>query len=215
MTSSQRKAASQAAYQKKIEASKPKSTYTVNGKAATVTPTQAKSQSTVRNYVTHERYVTYDNRARGFYGGYYSSPVYYSDPFSPFLFGYMMSSAINSHDRALWMYHHRDQMDDARYQAMLAKDAKLEAEIAALKAQNLAVDPNYAPAGMDQDLQYNEDFIDASLGVEDGFDPSAGLPPVNNSSSGSGGSVFLAIFGGLVFLVIVGAVVYIFFFKDF
>ncbi len=214
MTTAQRKQASQAAYQKKVEASKPRATYTVNGKSATVTPTQAKTQSTVRNYVTHERYVTYDNRASSFYGSYYGTPHYYSDPFSPFLFGYLMSSAINSHDRALWMYHHRDQMDEARYREMLAKDAKLEAEIAALKAKNVAVDPNYTPDGMDQDLMYNKDFVNASLGVDQGYDPYAGIPAASSGGSGAG-TVFLWIFGLLFVVVVVGFVGYALFVKEY
>lgn len=217
MTKAQRQDASKKAYQAKIEASKPKTTYAVNGKSQTVTPSQAKTQTTVRNYVTHERYVTYDNRARGFYGGYYGSPVYYNDYFSPFLFGYLMSDAMNSHQRAMWMYHHRSDMDDARYQAMLAKDAQLEAEIAKLKAQNVAVDPNYAPEGMDQDLMYNKEFINASLGVDQGYDPYSGLPPVASTSSGGsgGGTAFLVVFGVLFLIVVLGAVVYIFFIKNF
>lgn len=217
MTASQRKDASKAAYQKKIEASKPKPTYTVNGKTRTVTPTQTKTQADVRKYVTHERYVTYDNRASSFYGSSYGTPHYYNDSFSPFLFGYLMSSAMNSHDRASWMYHHRDSMDEARYREMLAKDAKLEAEIAKLKENSVPVDPDFVPEGMDKDIMYDKQFINASLGVDQDFDPSAGLPPVATAttSQSSGSSTFLWVFGIMILVVVFGVLGYLVFVKDY
>ena len=95
-------------------------------------------------------------------------------------------------------------MSDARYQAMLAKDARLEAEIAQLKAQNLALDPNYAPTGMDQDVMYNKEFVNSSLGVDQGYDPYAGIPPVSaQQHRGSGSSGVGAFFGWMFGIILV------------
>lgn len=159
--------------------------------------------------MTHERYVTYDNRASAFYGGYYGRPVYYHDPFSPFLWGWIMSDAINSHQRALWMYHHQSDMDQARYQAMLAKDARLQAEIDALKAQNLARDPNYIPPQMQDnpDLMYNKEFVDAS------YNPVPVAPVA--TSSGSGAAVVATMFWTVVILSVLGIFIYFMFVKEY
>ena len=208
LSSAGRKQESQTRYE---ASTAPKSTYTSKGSDGKTVQQNIKPDSpqvqTVRRHVTHERYVTYDNRASTFYGGYYGSPMYYHDPFSPFLMGWIMSDAINSQQRALWMYHHQSDMDSARYQAMLAKDAKLQAEIDALKAQNLARDPSYVPPQMAEnpDLMFNKDFVDASynpVAVEDDA-PSEG---------GSGGMWVVII---LLIVVLGGVVVYYLFVKEY
>lgn len=198
--------------QKYQAATAPKPSYTPPGPSGKSQPVKADSPhvQTVRRTVTHERYVTYDNRASVFYGGYYGHPVYYNDPFSPFLWGWIMSDAINSHQRALWMYHHQYDMDSARYQAMLAKDAQLQAEINALKAQNLARDPNYVPPQMQEnpDVMYSKEFVDAS------YNPVAVAEP-----SPSSGSIFWGamktVFWTLVAFSLVGVVIYFLFVKEY
>lgn len=147
--------------QRKFEAAKPK-TYTPPGSKTSkpISPTQSQ---TVRKYVTHERHVTYENRSSTFYRGY--QPHYYNDCFSPFLMGWILSDAMNTHDRAAWMYHHQSEMDQARYREMLSKDAKLQAEIDQLKAQNVKPDSGYIPTQMAEnpDLMFNKEFVDASV----------------------------------------------------
>lgn len=189
-------------------ANTPKPTYTPPGpssKPVSIKPDSPQVQN-VRRHVTHERYITYDNRASGFYGGYYGHPMYYHDSFSPFLWGWIMSDAINSQQRALWMYHHQNDMDQARYQAMLAKDARLQAEIDALKAQNLARDPSYVPPQMQDnpDLMYNKEFVEAS------YNPVAVEP---EPASGSGVVAFM--FWTIVILSIGGIFVYFMFVKEY
>lgn len=196
--------------QKYQAATAPKSTYTPPGPSGKPQSVKADSPQVqnVRRYVTHERYITYDNRASVFYGGYYGHPVYYNDPFSPFLWGWIMSDAINSHQRALWMYHHQYDMDSARYQAMLAKDAQLQAEIDALKTQNLARDPNYVPAQMQDnpDMMYSKEFVDAS------YNP----VPVAQPSSGSiFWGAMKTVFWTLVVFGLVGVVIYFLFVKEY
>ena len=182
-------------------ATTPKSTYkTPTGQTQTIKPNSPQVQ-TVRNYVTHERYVTYDNRASGFYGGYYGHPVYYNDHFSPFLWGWIMSDALNSHQRAIWMYNHQSDMDNARYQAMLAKDASLQAEINALKAQNAVRDPSYVPPQMQDnpDVMFNKEFVEAS------YNPVATAPK----------STWLVFLLWTVAILTVGGLVYLMFFREF
>jgi hypothetical protein len=188
-------------------ATAPKSTYTSKGsdgvtRQSTIKPNSPQVQ-TVRRYVTHERYVTYDNRANTFYGGFYGSPMYYHDPFSPFLMGWIMSDALNSHDRAMWMYHHQSDMDSSRYEEMLRKDAKLQAEIDQLKAQNVARDPSYVPPQMAEnpDLMFNKDFVDASYN------------PVEVESSS--GSTFFWLFVIFMVVFVGGIAIYFFFFKEY
>jgi hypothetical protein len=134
-----------------------------------IPPVSPKKVETVRN-VTHERYVTYDNRASGFYGSRYQ-PTYYHDSFSPFLMGYLTSSALNSQQRAMWVYNHQSDMDSARYQQLLASDANLRAEIERLKASNAPVDASYVPPGMadNPDLMYDKSFVDAHRPKDSGI----------------------------------------------
>jgi hypothetical protein len=211
MSNDAKRVESQKRYQ---AATTPKSTYTskgADGKTVqqTIRPDSPQVQ-TVRRTVTHERYVTYDNRASVFYGGYYGSPMYYHDPFSPFLMGWIMSDAINSHQRAMWMYHHQSDMDQARYDEMLRKDAKLQAEIDQLKAQNIARDPSYVPPEMadNPDLMFNKDFVDAS------YNP---VEVETNTPSGSSGAgaVFGWMFIFFVVVVVVGLAVYFLFMKEY
>lgn len=165
---------------------------------------------TVRRYVTHERYVTYDHRSSVFYGPtIYAHPQPYNDWFSPFLMGYLFSSAVNANERAMWVYSHRHDMDEARYRAMVAKDAELEARLRELERQKVARDPNYVvPAMKDNpDVQYNKDFVTAA------YNPQSVPPPP--SSGGSGVGTF---FFWFFVIVLAGAVlallIYLFFIKE-
>lgn len=154
---------------------------TPKGTTKSVSASEAPHVDKVRSYVTHERYITYDNRASVFYHGY--APTSYNDCWSPFLMGYLFSSAINSHDRAEWVYNHRDSIDDARYRDLVSKDAKLEAELKQIQEQKKAADPNYTLPGMtDPDLQYNKDFVTAA------YNPQASDSEVYAEDEGSGGS---------------------------
>ena len=80
------------------------------------TPSDRVNVERIRS-VDETRYRNYDDRALVFYGN--SRPAYYNDYWSPFLNGYLLSSAINRADRAAWVYHHRDSIDDARYQDLV------------------------------------------------------------------------------------------------
>ena len=113
-------------------------------------------------YVDETRYRDYDNRRQGYYGGYH--PTYYNDYWSPYLMGYLLSSAVNSGDRAAWVYHHRESIDDARYQDLLARDAGLADQVRQLEMQNVQRDPAYVLPAManDPDLMYSKEFVDSA-----------------------------------------------------
>lgn len=64
----------------------------------------------------------------------------------------------------MWAYHHRQEMDQARYQALLAKDAQLEARIKQLEGTKR--DTSYTPKGMDSDLMYSDEYVEAVYNPE-------------------------------------------------
>ena len=199
----------------------PKPTYKTPGPNGVEKPIQANSPQvqTVRRYVTHERYVTYDHRVSSFYGPYYGQPYYYHDSFSPFLMGWLLSDAINSQQRALWMYNHQYDMDASRYNEMLRRDARLQAEIDALKAQNVVRNPAYIPPQMEDnpDVMYNKEFVDASYNPQEvpvTPAPQSQLPqsqPPVVAHHSNGGSVIFWI----VIICLLGGAFYLFFVKEY
>lgn len=204
-TDARKKQESQAAYrQATAPASTPASTYR-DPKTGTEKKLDSNSESvkTIRRTVTHERYVTRETRIHDFYGPRYvgMTPVYYSDPFGPFFWLWLMDRSLD--DRAHWAYHHRHQMDDARYRDMVAKDAQLEARIRQLEQQGVKRDQNYVPAAMadNPDLMYNDDFVRAS------YNPVPAPAPAQTSSSSSSGVsgwtvlLWIVVIGGVVFVI--------------
>lgn len=152
--------------------------------------------------MTHERYVTYDNRASSFYAPYssYHSPYVYHDNFSPFLMGWLMSDALNSSSRAQWVYNHRDSNE------LLKHDAKLAAELEAIKARNVAPDPNYVPKEFadNPDLMYAKDAV--AVGDPVAIPVSGPAPRVSQPQSQ--GWSFLGTVGLLFVICVVGGVIY-------
>ncbi len=134
---------------------------TPTGASKTYTPSDHIRAERIR-YVDENRYRNYDYRAQVFYGNF--APVRYNDYWSPFLMGYLLSSAVNSTDRAFWVYHHRDSIDDARYYDLLARDAGLSAQLRQMELQNVQRDPNYVLPTMvnDPDLMYDKGFVDSA-----------------------------------------------------
>ena len=94
-----------------------------------------------------------------FYRSYYSNPTvvhyHYRDPYNDYFWYWMLSRSLD--DRAMWAYNHRQDMDDARYREMISKDAQLEQRVRELEGKGVQKDPNYRPAGMDDDLIYKSD----------------------------------------------------------
>lgn len=210
VTKSGKQQASQKKYESRSSKPQPRA-YPGQSASDFAKTTNKRAQSErIRGVATPQRYTTYDNRSTVFYGGYAPQPFH--DMFSPFLMGYLLSSAMNSQSRGDWAYNHRDEMDPARYQALLEKDADLAARVKQLEAQKAVRDPNYVPPGMQDnpDLMYSKDAV--AMAVTE--DPVVtGVPPVAGSadqaSEQMSTTALLGIVGGLVALGIVVLIVMI------
>ena len=215
LSAAAQKEQSKQAYQKATKpAEAPKPTYRSSTGVEKPLNPQAPQVQTVRRYVTHERYITYENRATVFYGPYYGHPIYYNDWYSPFIMGYLLSASVNANERAYWVYCHRADMDQARYNELLAKDAELSARLRVLENKNSAVDPNFVLPSMrdNPDLQYSHDFVTAT------YNPQSVAPPDGGDDDGgtsSGvGHFFFWLFVVVLILGAVGLGVWLMFFKD-
>jgi hypothetical protein len=62
-------------------------------------------------------------------------------------------------DRDLWVYNHRDEMDQSRYNDLVRKDADLERRLHDLEQEGVPKDPSYTPQGVDQDLMYDDNKV--------------------------------------------------------
>jgi hypothetical protein len=80
--------------------------------------------------------------------------VIYRDPYSSLFWWWLLDRSLD--DRSQWVYHHRYDMDPARYQTLVTTDPQLEARVQQLEAQQTARDPAYVPAGLDRDLMYSD-----------------------------------------------------------
>lgn len=192
-----------------IKGAEPKSTYTTPaGKEAKI-DTSSKSVTNIRN-MERTTYITRETRIYSTYSPYYGRPVVvYNDPYNSFFWYWMLDRSLE--ERAMWAYHHQHEMDAARYREMCAKDAQLEARIRQLEAQNKGVrDVGYTPKGIDPDLQYSDDFVDAAYNPYVEHDNT----PPHSSDGGSVGKVFYYIF--LILLVGVGiwVVIWLVFLKN-
>jgi hypothetical protein len=81
----------------------------------------------------------------------------YNDPYNSYFWWWLLDRSLD--DRAYWAYHHRYDMDPARYQALVANDAQLDARVSQLEAQQVARDPSYTPTGLDRDLMYSDQYV--------------------------------------------------------
>ena len=98
-------------------------------------------------------------RIYNMYNPYRSRPwVVYRDPYDSLFWWWLLDRSLD--DRAWWAYHHRYDMDPARYQALIATDQQLEARVAQLEAQQAPRDPNYVPPGLDRDLMYSDRYVE-------------------------------------------------------
>lgn len=152
------KVESRAAYAKGQAA---KSEYkAADGKAVKLDSKDVKIDS-LRKELDQQKWVNRQQRQEQTYGRYYSQPVVvqYHDPYPSFFWLWLLDRSLD--ERAAWAYHHRGDMDAQRYKDLLAKDAKLEARIKELEKQQVKVDPAYTPKGLDADMMYSNEYVDA------------------------------------------------------
>jgi hypothetical protein len=83
--------------------------------------------------------------------------VTYQDPYNSLFWWWLLDRSID--DRAWWAYHHRYDMDPARYQALVASDQQLESRVEQLESQQAPRDPTYTPPGVDRDLMYSDHYV--------------------------------------------------------
>jgi len=108
--------------------------------------------------VNQETIETRPVRQREVFSQYATQPVtIYHDSFNPFFWMWLMDRG--QRDRDLWVYNHRDEMDQERYRDLARKDADLEHRLNDLENQGVARDPSYTPSGVDQDLMYDDNQV--------------------------------------------------------
>ena len=84
--------------------------------------------------------------------------ITYNDPYNSFFWWWLLDRSLD--DRAWWAYHHRYDMDPARYQALVATNQQLAERISELEAQQAPRNPAYTPPGLDRDLMYSDRYVD-------------------------------------------------------
>ena len=84
--------------------------------------------------------------------------VIYQDHYNSLFWWWLLDRSFD--DRAWWAYHHRYDMDPARYRALVATDQQMERRVEQLEAQQAPRDPHYVPAGLDQDLMYSDRYVE-------------------------------------------------------
>jgi hypothetical protein len=211
-----------------VKGPEPKTTYTTpQGQAKPIDPSSKSVQTITSMDRTH--YLTRETRIHTFYSTgyvgvpYYSRPiVVYNDPYNSFFWYWMLDRSLD--EQARWAYCHRYDMDSVRYQEMLRKTAGLQAQIDQLERQKAVRDAAYAPSGIDPDLQYTDDYVDAvyNPAVEVPFAPSApGVPsvsyaptPIRERRVTAVDSDGHALFWFFIGTVVVCAVIYLVFFHN-
>jgi hypothetical protein len=128
-------------------------------------PIRPPSRSSYRRtvYVPDEATIsTRPVRIYNYYNPYYSRPwVTYNDPYGSLFWWWLLDRSLD--DRAYWAYHHRYDMDPARYDALLANDRQLESRVDQLEARQTPRDTAYVPPGIDQDLMYSDQYVSRSF----------------------------------------------------
>lgn len=200
--SQQKKAESRAVYEK---AQQPKTTYSPpRGDPKPIDP-KDKQIGHLRSELNHERWVNRDLRQRTFYPTYYPlAPVYYNDPYNSFFWYWLLDRSLD--DRAYWAYHHYNDMDRARYQELLSRDAQLEARIRQLEQEKVPRDPTYTPPALkdNDDLMYTDNYVDAVYNPQP---PAVPNSTPSDSTSTRGGSVIGRVFFWMFLVLMIGAFV--------
>jgi hypothetical protein len=154
----QRRDESRIAYQ---AGTAPKPTYRTPGGIEKPIEPNAPQVQQVRRVITPILWRTRPARIGYTYGPYFRMPVIvYNDPYNYYFWYWLLNQSLES--QAYWTYHHRYVMDQARYNALLNSNAALAARVNQLEQSNLPRDTSFAPAGIDPDLMYADNYVDAA-----------------------------------------------------
>lgn len=184
------------------QATKPRPTYKApSGETRPLDPSDKRVEE-IRRDTDPNRWATRTERRREIFPSPPPAPVIiYHDPYSSWFWWWLLSR--DQQTRALWAYHHQNDMDAARYRDLLAKDQQLEARVRELEAKKLPRDPTYAPPGVDPDLMYDDGFVEAAVNPQ----PPPSPPPLPPSRHVAGALwrifLILAIMAFLVWLVFI------------
>jgi hypothetical protein len=122
-----------------------------SGRSSTYTRTYAPDYTVIRSR---------PSRINVYFGPYAYRPwVYYHDPYSSLFWWWLLDRSID--EQAYWAYHHRYDMDPARYDALMASNQQLQTRVSQLEAQQVARDPSYTPPSLstNQDLMYSDQYV--------------------------------------------------------
>ncbi len=175
----QRREESKAVFQKSQQ---PRPTYTdAAGTTRPIDPRDRQVEDLRRDW-DYERWRTREQRRRDTFDRIptpapQAPVIVYRDSFSNWFWWWLLAQNLDTRSR--WAYHHRDQMDEARYREMLRRDAQLEARVKQLEAEQVKRDPAHVPAGVDRDLMYDDAYVDAVVNPEPVPQP---VPPPRRSS---------------------------------
>ena len=170
-----------------------------NSKSAYTSTSNYKPRTDVsysKKYSPAERDV-YRQRYNNTYNGYY-----YNDPYD-----HAMIWGFSS----LWWYHHWDSIDRTHY-ANDARMRQLEAEVAMMRSQGIAANPNYLDPNMNESVMYSNGYLN---GVKNNSLVGEPMPPVertfvpdsHHNNEDTAAIVFFWILGIMVAVVIVGGVI--------
>jgi hypothetical protein len=184
-----------------------------SGTTVKIDPKDKRVES-IRN-VPHESWANRESRIHSCYNVYYNRPpifptaVVYHDSYNTLFWYLLLDKTLDQ--RALWLYNHHDTVDPQRYQYLVSRDAQLEARIKQLEREKVVRDVNYTPPGVDQDLQYDDSFVDAVV------NPHINAP--SNSVSSNNTNVSLAGLGWFVLIMVIlgctGLLIYGVFFYEY
>jgi hypothetical protein len=153
-----RRAESKRAY---TQGQQPKPSYTDGrGKSQPIDP-RDRTIDDLRRKLDAERWQNREWRKQRDFGPYTGLPGgSYHDPFSTWFWLWLMAQNLDVQSR--WMYHHRHEMDEARYRDAIQKNKELQERIEKLERDGEKRDPGYTPPGVDTDLMYSDEYAEAA-----------------------------------------------------
>jgi hypothetical protein len=149
----------------------------------------------VRQKVDYEKYKQYDVRNQQTFEKYSGRPnsTTYNDAINIWFWFWLLDQSIDT--QAEWVYHHKNEIDEARYKEIIKKTPGIDVKLDAMEKANKEKDPGFVPSAMenDADLQYNKDYVEKVIRP---------VEPINWHAVGN----FLMYAVGIIFIIAVGAI---------